>query len=418
MKVLWFSNTPANASEYLLNGPMGGGWLQSLDKTLQEKVCLHIAFYYPKRDSSFKYLLTTYHPIRRKNWKFHALIGMFRKTFVDVQDLDDYLRIIDLVKPDIIHIHGTENPFGCIIGKTMIPVVTSIQGNMTVYLHKYCSGIECKYLSTFRTLRTQIKNLSFASNFKKDYLMLKKMQEREERNFKNLRNIIGRTDWDKRITSVLAPGGKYFHGDEILRESFYITRWTPHNRIDQIVVHTTNRDNYYKGFETICQTLYELNKLKINVKWQVAGIKSDSLIVKVARKKLKNKYPDHGLIFLGSLSEQLLIERLLEADIYIMPSHIENSPNNLCEAMMIGMPCISTFVGGTGSLMKDREDGILIQDGDPWAMAGAILELHNNRSLAIRYGVSAREKALLRHDKTKVTNDLVETYMAIINDKG
>ena len=42
--------------------------------------------------------------------------------------------------------------------------------------------------------------------------------------------------------------------------------------------------------------------------------------------------------------------------------------------------------------MKDNEDGILIQDGDPYVMAGAIIELMNNYEKAIFYGQNARKK--------------------------
>ena len=38
--------------------------------------------------------------------------------------------------------------------------------------------------------------------------------------------------------------------------------------------------------------------------------------------------------------------------------------------MIIGMPCISSFVGGTGSLLSGKKDDVFIQDVDPWAMAG------------------------------------------------
>jgi glycosyltransferase involved in cell wall biosynthesis len=113
------------------------------------------------------------------------------------------------------------------------------------------------------------------------------------------------------------------------------------------------------------------------------------------------------------LNERELIEKLKEAHIYIMPSHIENSSNSLCEAMILGMPCIATYAGGTGSILKDGEEGILIQDGDPWAMAGAILELYRNKELSIKYGINARNRALKRHDKNKIVNDLLEIYKNI-----
>jgi len=102
-----------------------------------------------------------------------------------------------------------------------------------------------------------------------------------------------------------------------------------------------------------------------NFEWRVAGISNNDLIVKVVKKFLKSLYPKSNLILLGKLSELELINNLLNSNLYVMPSHIENSPNNLCEAMMLGMPCIATCVGGTASLINNNDDGVLIQDGDP-----------------------------------------------------
>ncbi|MEG1648113.1 MAG: glycosyltransferase family 4 protein, partial [Bacilli bacterium] len=136
----------------------------------------------------------------------------------------------------------------------------------------------------------------------------------------------------------------------------------------------------------------------------------------VVKKKLDLLYPKKGLRLLGNLSEERLINSLLESNIYVMASHIENSPNNLCEAMILGMPCIATYAGGTGSLIRNEEEGILIQDGDPWVMAGAIKELIDNKEKAELLGSNARLVALSRHDKANIKNDLLNIYRQVIRN--
>jgi glycosyltransferase involved in cell wall biosynthesis len=414
LKVLWFSNTPALGTEYLKIGSAGGGWLTSLNKELQEHVELHVAFYYAKYSPKFYYEKTYYYPICKQNWKLEILKRLLYNPFVDKKDMQIYLSLIKQIQPDIIHIHGTENPFSCIIDEVEIPIVVSVQGNISVILKKFCSGIEKEYLSVNNHNIKNIKSFILSGSFNKDYKLFVKMQKREERNLKQCTNIIGRTDWDRRITSILSPKRKYYHNDEILRDNFYNKKWTCPTNTNKLILHTNISNSPYKGYETICEALYELNKTdKQNIEWRVAGISESDLIVKVVRKKLKNKYPKSGLVFLGNLNEKQLIEKLKEAYIYIMPSHIENSSNSLCEAMILGMPCIATYAGGTASLMKDGEEGILIQDGDPWSMAGTILELYNDPAKAVEYGNNARKKALIRHDKNKIVNDLLEIYQNI-----
>jgi glycosyltransferase involved in cell wall biosynthesis len=107
----------------------------------------------------------------------------------------------------------------------------------------------------------------------------------------------------------------------------------------------------------------------------------------------------------------------LNSDLYIGTSHIENSPNSLCEALLVGVPCIATDAGGTSSLIDDGVDGILIQDGDPYSMAGAIIEIKNNYEQAIEFAGKGRERALKRHNIEKISNDLLAIYKTIADQK-
>lgn len=416
MKILWFCNNPAAGLDYLSQGKEKisgtGGWLYSLNKSLRSEVDLHIAFLYPYDIEPFEYEGTHYYPIYKGK-----IISRILKNRLCVSEhesfLSRFLSILDLVSPDVIHIHGTENPFCEIIGKTDIPLIVSIQGNLTVYNHKFYSGFHGKFLRVKSGVKS-IKSLllgrdSFADNKK----WLEQGLEIEQNSLLNCKNILGRTDWDKRITRVLAPKSKYFIGNEILRDGFYTSKWDKSKPQSKIIIHTTNGNSYYKGFETICQALDILNKLGIEIEWRVAGVSENSLVNKITKKYLKDEYPRKGLVLMGPLNESQLIESLQSSHIYIMSSHIENSPNNLCEAMILGMPCIATFAGGTGSLMEDGKDGILIQDGDPWSMAGAVLELSSNWEQACKYGASARKMALKRHDKDIIVNDLISVYKKI-----
>jgi glycosyltransferase involved in cell wall biosynthesis len=415
MKILWFSNTPAAGEGFLKMDVLRAGWLSSLAKVLKDKVNLSVAFYYVRFSEPFKYKGVSYFPICKKNWKLDIIKKSLLGDYIYREDLPVYLEIINKVQPDIIHIHGTENPFGCIIDEVGIPVVVSIQGNCTVYNHKYYSGIEESYASVkgikIQSPYTWVFNKSYNQRYRNSSV---KITEREKGILKRCRHVIGRTDWDRRITRILAPGSIYYHNDEVLRESFYKNEWGKNER-HKIIIHSTIGESIFKGFETICQALNELNKIGNEAEWRVAGITEQGLLNKVVKKKLKSSYPARGLVLLGNLNERELVTKMLEADIYVMPSHIENSPNSLCEAMILGMPCITTHAGGSSSLLKDKGEGLVIQDGDPWSMAGAILELASDNAQSILYGRKARDRALTRHNIDKIVNELLMIYDNVIN---
>lgn len=413
MKVLWFSNSPAGAYNNKIKGT--GSWLEALTYIIQDKVELHIAYLYPYKQESFMNGLTTYHPMHKGNIIIESLIDrIYPNRPKDYLNL--YLNVIDEVNPDIIHIHGSENTFHQIVGKTTIPIVLSIQGNLSVYAHKYLSGFHGKYLKHNKNNLT-LRSLIFGRNsFLNDYKYMQKLAFLEQRNLYHIKHIIGRTDWDYRITRILAPKSKYYIGNEVLRNSFYKQIWSNRDFSGKITIHTTNGDNYYKGFETLCYSLSLLNKMGLDIEWRVAGVLENNAINKITKHVLGENYPKKGLKLLGSLDENDLINSLKTSNIYVMPSHIENSPNNLCEAMIIGMPCLATHAGGTSSILKNKEEGIIIQDGDPWAMAGAIVELISKPAQAIQYGEKARSKALVRHDKDVIVQELIRTYQDVIKN--
>lgn len=413
MVVLWFSNSPAAAYSDTHQGT--GGWVFVLDRALHDKVELHVAYLFPYKQAAFVKDGTWYHPIYSGNIIIESLK---RRLFPGYQKefLEDYLKIIDVVNPDIIHIHGSENSFLDMANRTTVPIVLSIQGNPTVIAYKYNSGLYGKFINT-KIGQLSLKSLLLGRrSFSKDLNNIRQMSINEQTRLPYIKYVIGRTDWDRRVLGVLSPNSRYYVVNEAMRNVFYNHSWHMSAPIKKLIIHTTIADVYYKGFETICYSLSILNKLGLNVEWRVAGISSCSSINRITKKILGSNYPQKGLLLLGVMNEKDLLGSLLNSHLYVMPSHIENSPNSLCEAMLLGMPCITTLAGGSDSILTNKVDGLVIQDGDPWSMAGAIKEMIHNWETALAYGKQAREHALRRHDKNCIVNDLLSTYQKIINE--
>lgn len=164
------------------------------------------------------------------------------------------------------------------------------------------------------------------------------------------------------------------------------------------------------------QTAWHLKSTgKIDFEWQVAGIQGREEILVIIEKTLKLKFVDNNIKFKGLVHSEELVSCLLNSNCYVHPSHIENSPNSVCEAMILGLPVIATYAGGTPSILLNKVEGLLVQDGDPYALAGSILELLGSSEKMEKYSEKAREKALLRHDPSRILGEIINIYKTIIN---
>ena len=102
------------------------------------------------------------------------------------------------------------------------------------------------------------------------------------------------------------------------------------------------------------------------------------------------------------------------ADVYAHPSLIDNSPNSLAEAMLVGVPCVASAAGGIPSMIEDGRDGLLYPPGDVEALAATIAAVTSDRAMARRLGAAARKRALVRHDPTAIARSTSMMYEDIL----
>ncbi len=84
-------------------------------------------------------------------------------------------------------------------------------------------------------------------------------------------------------------------------------------------------------------------------------------------------------------------QKLLEAEFFVLPSDYEGLSNALLEAMMMGLPCISTDCAGSNEVIISGENGILVPVGNKARLVNAMKLLINNRELALSLGSQAKE---------------------------
>lgn len=117
--------------------------------------------------------------------------------------------------------------------------------------------------------------------------------------------------------------------------------------------------------------------------------KDDSYKECLAFAKAKNL----AVTFTGLLSKEAWIKLAASHDIFINTTNFDNTPVSVIEAMALGLPVVSTNVGGIPFLIDDGTDGLLTPAKDVKAFCGSVSRLLNNLTLAQELAQNAREKA-------------------------
>lgn len=336
----------------------------------------------------------------------------------------EYLRAINDFKPDVIHVHGTEKNFGLLrkFIDESIPIVCSIQGIVSPCYDNLKHSVATVNIKKYRSIKNRLGRggVNFALRKWKRYIRI----EREIYNINNY--FVGRTKWDNAQLMSLNPEAFYFHGEELLRAEFYKAKW----EIDSCERHrifVSSAASPLKGFHVLLKAaailIRDYPDLKIVAPLSKIHMKSskwrDFLMSEDYANYLKAQIKKLGLedhvIFKKMLSAAEMANEYCNANIFVLPSYIENSPNSLGESMMIGVPSVACAVGGVSSIVKDDESSLLFSPGDYAYLAFQIKRIFSDDELAKKIGREARMIAQKRHHLEQTPKQYISIYSSIIN---
>lgn len=114
--------------------------------------------------------------------------------------------------------------------------------------------------------------------------------------------------------------------------------------------------------------------------------------------------------FTGPLNGEDMCRYFLKAHVFASVSTIENSPNSIGEAMLLGVPVVSSEVGGVTDMMTDGVEGLLYTTENVSALTTAVTRIFEDRELAERLSEAARVRARITHDPDTNFRRLMEIY--------
>lgn len=420
MIILWVTNIPSQEASKLMNEipTFYGGWLFNTSLFLSEQPNISLSVAFPKNGISKLKILNG------KKIKYYAFSPIDDKKANSNLTNTQFEQILNSSKPDIVHIFGTEFPHALSMvtqcNKMNIKTAISIQGLVSVIENHYMAYLPNKIQKKF-TLRDFIKQ----DNLKQQQKKFANRGKFEVEAIKKVKHVIGRTTWDKACTNQINPNVQYHFCNETLREEFYKHQWLLEEcESNSIFISQA----YYpiKGLHFMLEAMPLILKKFPHTKLYISGpdiIKSDTLKERLKKTsyakyiiELIQKYDlKNNTIFTGLLDEKQMCERYLKSNVFVCPSSIENSPNSLGEAMILGVPCIASDVGGVPDMIKHKEEGFVYQADAPYMLAYYVCEIFDNKEVAIKFSKNAREHALKTHDREENLNQLIKIYNVILS---
>ncbi|MGB5819492.1 MAG: glycosyltransferase family 4 protein [Saonia sp.] len=417
MKVLWVVNTLFPDLSKKLNGklPTAGGWMYGLANDLvAHGISLTVVTSRPK--------VKKYQGIIN-NINYYLLSGSKDRAKYDSSLEPQWKKIVEEINPDVVHIHGTEYAQGLALIKVCpeLKFVISIQGLISVYSRYYYAGIAKEDL---------MKHITIRDFFKRDSVIRAQLKfEQKGRDvelayLRNAKDVIGRTQWDFDHTKTINPNSTYHFCNESLRDPFYSSvKWNKNTKTDHTLF--LSQAGYpLKGLHKVIEAVSIVKRKFPDIHIKVAG---SNIINKTTLKErlrlggyqsyLNSLLKQHGLkdhiTFTGPLSSEQMIQEYLNCHIFICPSSIENSPNSLGEAQLLGVPCIASYVGGVPDMVVDGETGLLYRFEEVEMLAQAIIKIFDNPDMAQKLSSNAIQVATIRHERQTNVNRLLDIYNII-----
>lgn len=406
MRVLWMAVTPS-----LYDETKEGGWIASLERIVC-KYCLDIqlGITFEYNDNKFKIVRdnVTYYPINISRTSRDVLKMKFNGNDNWYLKKPLLLEIIEDFRPDVIHCFGSEWNWGLISQSINIPVVIHMQGFVNIYdmSAKFVLRRKISFINNILHPRLYLQR-----RFLKSY---QKHREEIEREIMATNHyFMGRTNWDKNIVKYFSPGSTYYYCPEAIRPEIYNCpkRWI-YNPEKKMRIVTITSAGSLKGNGMILLTAKILKELGVDFEWRVAGNIASFMQFE---KSNDVRHEDVNIKLLGMISAEDIACELATADIYVHPSIIDNSPNSLCEAQLIGCPIVATHVGGIPQMVQDGVTGVLYPYNEPHTLAFTLIGLKESREKMEFLSANEMTVSKERHNPEELGKRLIEVYEDIIS---
>lgn len=373
MKVLWFCNVILSDKKTTVTGT----WIHSMADALVNTGPVQL---YNIAQGRVK--VTT-----RQDFKsicqwvvpFESLKGNGLPSSKTIQEIQ---KIVNDIKPDIIHIWGTEHFWGLLTARGYLKgnIILETQGLKFAIEKHFYSGLSLLDLIKCLGIKEFIK--PSVSLFGEKY-SFKRWGKFEKEMLMNHKNISTQSEWVRAHVMNLNPSAQIFKTARSYRTEFVeADKWKGDNCVSYQVFTSTSSIDSYKGLHILIDAIAILKKRYPEIRLCIAGNVRSGLREDGYSKWLKRKINllgiNENISWLGSLDAKNLVLQMHKANVVVVPSFIESSCNALNEALMVGVPTVASFAGGMPEQAIHEKTALFFSPGDATMCASAIEKFFAN----------------------------------------
>ena len=293
-------------------------------------------------------------------------------------------RMLNKLKPDIVHGIGTDHEYAYIAVTSRFPHVITLHGIMKQIVMK----MNPPWFSTHRLFAKYEKR---AINNAKDLIAINPyVLEQIEQDY----------------------SGNVYHIANAIHPDFF--------RIPGCEEYDIAFVGIYDKRKRLLNLIKACNRVKEtapNLQLKIIGSNRDSSYENLIKKYIEENNLKNNIEFVGQLSQKELAKKLAKTKLLVLPSIEETAPMVIAEAQALGKPVIATDVGGIKHMIRDGVTGFVISPDDINAIAEKVRLLLEDDTLRRDMGKRVKQKAGNTYHPDIIAEKTFQVYKEIFSRK-
>ncbi len=294
------------------------------------------------------------------------------------------LRLINMIDPDIVNVHGTEGALQILGNEVNKPKILWMQGLMNMVIKQQESD---KYKFWLENENEIIKHHNYFITFPGD-----------------MEGFIKKTNNNAHFFNIYHPNPQY---------AFDLFDYEITANADLVYVAEIVKR---KGIEDFIE-IVNILKPKLNVSAKIIGFSGNSEYLGFIQNRINTLQLSENIRFVGYLHEHAdVFMEIKKSKLLVLPTYVDTGPRTVAESMTVGTPVISYNIDGLPEMISNDFSGMLVDCGNVNELASITYDLLIDEKKRKYLSQNAYKTAVIKYSPAKVVDQLLSLYTHVVNE--